>query len=645
MLRSLSLLVSLSCLLNWSLAQTVPCTNVEKSTNCNAFMTSPKRVPLNMSMLVQEWYRDPQVWPTVFGDSRNIAITRGAEFDAIFERYILKYEGEKYKSDMPNLNCDLSQEPIRYYKSNACAFLFLYGEQICSGTNTPWKPFNGCASTSKTHYGDIRQAIGTKSNTCNQTWIPALEAIQKEISDNVPDSNCVNGDTNEPGLCGYDSKELACARKCAASGLDCTGLSSSADPNSASSNNGLHPAIIVAIVIGIAGCIAFSVFIYRREQRNKEETMNPSLSSTPSSSGQSQDRPTSMMSVMSAAPNLPSPALGTSSPSIYQPPPVNFSNNPNTSRPLSHSLPSHSSPISLQTIMAQSQLHSRPSSVAVPPQYQLQHQPSTMSMRPHSIALPSPQNMLQQSNIPVQQQQFTSQPQSTFQNLPTAISVPMSSPPFNPQNFAPSPLSPQSLPVSNPQQSPVLHPQSNWPLTTQNQPYIPEYMNSPSSVPSSPLKQPQSIPVPSSPPTVQPSELATSVYTSPVAAPALSSNQYESPLPQPPTSPEQSNTQKANLSYTPQLSDELLVTPGDPIAIETAYEDGWAMGTNLMTGGRGVFPMSVFKTVEESYTAAGGNAQYSEASRDVVMDSEGDNGYLGATWEARSASLNRSPQK
>ncbi|KAI0244561.1 hypothetical protein L0F63_007020 [Massospora cicadina] len=44
-------------------------------------------------------------------------------------------------------------------------------------------------------------------------------------------------------------------------------------------------------------------------------------------------------------------------------------------------------------------------------------------------------------------------------------------------------------------------------------------------------------------------------------------------------------------SYTPTLSDELIVYPGDKVVIFKEYDDGWVQGTNLTRGGtRGVFP-------------------------------------------------------
>jgi hypothetical protein len=48
-------------------------------------------------------------------------------------------------------------------------------------------------------------------------------------------------------------------------------------------------------------------------------------------------------------------------------------------------------------------------------------------------------------------------------------------------------------------------------------------------------------------------------------------------------------------SYYPNLSDEIALHVGDRIEILEVYDDGWALGDNVNTGIRGVFPMNSIK--------------------------------------------------
>ncbi|KAL0086992.1 hypothetical protein F4703DRAFT_1849863 [Phycomyces blakesleeanus] len=44
-------------------------------------------------------------------------------------------------------------------------------------------------------------------------------------------------------------------------------------------------------------------------------------------------------------------------------------------------------------------------------------------------------------------------------------------------------------------------------------------------------------------------------------------------------------------TYTPTLSDEIDIQPGDQVEVLTEYDDGWCQGINLSRGNaRGVFP-------------------------------------------------------
>ncbi|KAI9243363.1 hypothetical protein BDA99DRAFT_426459, partial [Phascolomyces articulosus] len=44
-------------------------------------------------------------------------------------------------------------------------------------------------------------------------------------------------------------------------------------------------------------------------------------------------------------------------------------------------------------------------------------------------------------------------------------------------------------------------------------------------------------------------------------------------------------------TYTPTLSDELDIQPGDRVEVLTEYDDGWCQGINLSRGNcKGVFP-------------------------------------------------------
>ncbi|KAI9142643.1 hypothetical protein BKA69DRAFT_1067514 [Paraphysoderma sedebokerense] len=435
MSRSFTLLLFLSWLCHLSFGQSaiLNCINVQTSKHCNAFMSSPHRVPINMEPLIQNWFQFPQNWTTFFGESGSAIIDKDNDFDLIFDRYILKHEAKKYKVDYPNANCDLSQEPIRYYRSHACANIFMLGENYCANS-TGLSTLDVCANTSKTHYQDLRQSIGFKPNTCNQTLLPILEDRIKSV--NARDSNCVSGDVNEPGLCGYASKEFACGKNCTAPGLDCAEFSTRPGPTETqqSDNPGLHPAIIAAVAIGIAGCIAFSIFIYRREQRNKEETMNPSYIAVLSFSRHitKHDIPTS---APSKSPDVHSFALDSSTPSTYEHRHAYFSNNINDVRPVSSLLAS--SPISLQTIFAQSQLHSQRSSID--------------------------QCMHYQSAIPAQNQEYASQPGLTFHNNSesTASVTGLHSPFHNHTTAQPEIYTTQSYPISDPYK--VLNGQSNWP--------------------------------------------------------------------------------------------------------------------------------------------------------------------------------------
>lgn len=45
--------------------------------------------------------------------------------------------------------------------------------------------------------------------------------------------------------------------------------------------------------------------------------------------------------------------------------------------------------------------------------------------------------------------------------------------------------------------------------------------------------------------------------------------------------------------YEPQNSDEIALRKGEFVATQSHYWDGWAFGTNLMTGQQGIFPLSI----------------------------------------------------
>ncbi|KAI7878598.1 hypothetical protein K492DRAFT_114429, partial [Lichtheimia hyalospora FSU 10163] len=51
--------------------------------------------------------------------------------------------------------------------------------------------------------------------------------------------------------------------------------------------------------------------------------------------------------------------------------------------------------------------------------------------------------------------------------------------------------------------------------------------------------------------------------------------------------------------YTPALSDEIQVHPGDQVQIIAEYDDGWCLGMNLTRGQQqGVFPRHCFSPPE-----------------------------------------------
>ncbi|KAI9316448.1 hypothetical protein BX666DRAFT_1813194, partial [Dichotomocladium elegans] len=50
-------------------------------------------------------------------------------------------------------------------------------------------------------------------------------------------------------------------------------------------------------------------------------------------------------------------------------------------------------------------------------------------------------------------------------------------------------------------------------------------------------------------------------------------------------------TYAVHAGYTPTLSDEISLRPGDQVQVLVEYDDGWCLGTNLSAGHqKGVFP-------------------------------------------------------
>ncbi|KAJ3233415.1 polar growth protein [Chytriomyces hyalinus] len=74
-------------------------------------------------------------------------------------------------------------------------------------------------------------------------------------------------------------------------------------------------------------------------------------------------------------------------------------------------------------------------------------------------------------------------------------------------------------------------------------------------------------------------------------------------------------SQTAVRPYSPVLDDELHVTAGDELIIDTKYEDGWAYGQNLRTRKNGVFPVSIFEDLPMNFDA--GN----DGDRSTIVES------------------------
>ncbi|KAI7882594.1 hypothetical protein K492DRAFT_118517, partial [Lichtheimia hyalospora FSU 10163] len=63
-------------------------------------------------------------------------------------------------------------------------------------------------------------------------------------------------------------------------------------------------------------------------------------------------------------------------------------------------------------------------------------------------------------------------------------------------------------------------------------------------------------------------------------------------------------------TYTPTLSDELDIQPGDQVEVLVEYDDGWCQGVNLSRGSsKGVFPKHCIDFGYNQQTAANGNEQ------------------------------------
>ncbi|OZJ02873.1 hypothetical protein BZG36_03798 [Bifiguratus adelaidae] len=93
-------------------------------------------------------------------------------------------------------------------------------------------------------------------------------------------------------------------------------------------------------------------------------------------------------------------------------------------------------------------------------------------------------------------------------------------------------------------------------------------------------------------------------------------------------SPEMDNLQPIGTytctsTYTPTLSDELVVHPGDKVTVFIEYDDGWCLGTNDSAGNglRGVFPKHC---IEEISPATAGGAPGTDATALTPMNTGGD---------------------
>lgn len=55
--------------------------------------------------------------------------------------------------------------------------------------------------------------------------------------------------------------------------------------------------------------------------------------------------------------------------------------------------------------------------------------------------------------------------------------------------------------------------------------------------------------------------------------------------------------------FTPNMSDELAVSPGDEVRVKRTYDDGWAYGEKLKEGTRGMFPLDCLRMKDQTLVA------------------------------------------